>query len=159
MRLLGCLAFACWLFGLVHCLIRATPAQGTTVLQVATPDKPNALVWHKAIDASGPMDFRRLYNEASKAFNWVKTQPHPFTNKHYLLIAAFYDHKAHKIFLSTILRGEYLKAINTKGKDLAPVWSKARRKAPAGMQRMVPSTTEKHHLALRSVLVSTMEIL
>jgi hypothetical protein len=132
MRLLGCLTFAYWLFGLVHCLIDVKPAQGTTVLEVAAPDEPQKTVWHKAIDASGPIDFRRLYTEASKAFNWVKTQPQPFTQNHYLLIAAFYDHKANKIFLSTILRGEYLKTVNKNAKNLAPVWSKARQKAPAG---------------------------
>ncbi|CAH0003526.1 unnamed protein product [Clonostachys byssicola] len=79
------------------------------------------------------MDFRRLYGEASKAFNWVKTQPQPFTKGGNLVVAAFYDHKSHKIFISTILRGAYLDHINKEGGDaLAPLWAKWRQKKEEG---------------------------
>ncbi|CAH0047019.1 unnamed protein product [Clonostachys solani] len=141
MRLLGCFTLACWLFGLVRCVLEprlmrdAAPARGITVLQAAVPGPSTSTTWHQAIDASGPMDFLRLYGEASKAFNWVKTQPNPYTRAGNVVVAAFYDHKAHKIFLSTILRGKYLQSINKKGGEaiaLAPVWAKARKQAPAG---------------------------
>ncbi|CAH0036487.1 unnamed protein product [Clonostachys rhizophaga] len=79
------------------------------------------------------MDLRRLYGEASRAFNWVKTQPQPFTGPGNLVVAAFYDHKLHKIFLSTILRGKYLDMIDKEGGDaLAPLWAKWRQKIGDG---------------------------
>jgi hypothetical protein len=60
-----------------------------------------------------------------------QTQPNHFTLTNTLLVAAFYDHRTNRIYMSTILRGRYLDKINAE-KDTAPVWRHARQKKKAG---------------------------
>jgi hypothetical protein len=80
MQLLRCLALAFWLFGFVQCAFLGPdlkPATGTTVLEVANPNENAKFAfWRKVIPApKNPMELTDLYTEASKAFNWLRTQP------------------------------------------------------------------------------------
>ncbi|CAI6017071.1 unnamed protein product [Clonostachys chloroleuca] len=134
MQLLRCLALAFWLFGLVQCAFLGAdlkPAAGITALEVANPnDMAQFAFWRKVIPApKNPMELTDLYTEASKAFNWLGTQPHARTIERSALVAAFYDHRTQKVYMSTIMRGylfnDYINQ-ETYGRLKAPLWWQAR---------------------------------
>ncbi|CAH0046898.1 unnamed protein product [Clonostachys solani] len=140
MQLLQSLAVAFWLFGFVRCAFRddLKAAIGITELDIAnTNDDPPFRFWHKAIPApKSQMELTDLYTEASKAFNWLRTQPHALTVQKSALVAAFYDHRTKKVYMSTILRGKLFNDYLDKelGKSIAPLWYQLRgtaRKADA----------------------------
>lgn len=135
MQLLRCLAPAFWLFGFVQCAFLGAdlkPAAGVTALEVANPNEMAQFAfWRKVIPApKNPMELTDLYTEASKAFNWLKTQPYAATrDKRSAIVAAFYDHRTQKVYMSTIMRGyhfnNFIKS-EDYGKLKAPLWWQAR---------------------------------